>query len=123
MEVKDNMYEYLNNNLSLFELSDEENLKVNIINDNKEYVEYYTQKLNNMPIYTVKYFDIDITDDVSDINDPFFVNLRNTDNYNDDSLQFKINKILSLNNDYSYAKKILSHNMNIIISHEEKNRE
>ncbi|GAW81312.1 hypothetical protein, conserved [Plasmodium gonderi] len=105
-------------NVSLFEISSEENLKMNIINDQKDMVYYYTNVLANKGIRTVKYFDIDITEDVDDINDAFCDPIRlNDDHYEEDYLEFKIKKFMSSCNKNSYAKKILLNDMNITVPH------
>ncbi|CAD2110311.1 conserved Plasmodium protein, unknown function [Plasmodium vinckei] len=120
MEAGEDM-ELLKNNMSIFEMASEKDLKVNIINHDKNSVEYYTNKLKNNTIQNVKYFDIDITNDVKEINDPFSVPMQLNDEAEDEYLQYKINKILSPNSDYYYAKKILSQDMNITINTDDTN--
>ncbi|KAI4837738.1 hypothetical protein MKS88_003153 [Plasmodium brasilianum] len=122
MEKNENSCELLNSNVSLFELSSETNLKVNIINNNKHFVDYYLNALENKQIEKIKYFDIDITEDVNDINESFSAPLTLSDQYEEDYLQFKINKYLSCCNDSSYAKRILLQDMNITVG-EKKNEE
>ncbi|CAD2088836.1 conserved Plasmodium protein, unknown function [Plasmodium vinckei lentum] len=120
MEAGEDM-ELLKNNMSIFEMASEKDLKVNIINHDKNSVEYYTNKLKNNTIQNVKYFDIDITNDVKEINDPFSVPMQLNDEAEEEYLQYKINKILSPNSDYYYAKKILSQDMNITINTDDTN--
>ncbi|SCM23371.1 conserved Plasmodium protein, unknown function [Plasmodium chabaudi chabaudi] len=120
METGEDM-ELLKNNMSIFEMASEKDLKVNIINHDKNSVEYYTNKLKNSTIQNVKYFDIDITNDVKEINDPFSVPIQLNDETEDDYLQYKVNKILSPTSDYYYAKKILSQDMNITINTDDTN--
>ncbi|VTZ69868.1 conserved Plasmodium protein, unknown function [Plasmodium chabaudi chabaudi] len=120
METGEDM-ELLKNNMSIFEMASEKDLKVNIINHDKNSVEYYTNKLKNSTIQNVKYFDIDITNDVKEINDPFSVPIQLNDETEDDYLQYKVNKILSPTSDYYYAKKILSQDMNITINTDDAN--
>ncbi|ETB62467.1 hypothetical protein YYC_01033 [Plasmodium yoelii 17X] len=120
METVEDM-EFLKNNMSIFEMSNEKDLKVNIINHDKNCMEYYTNKLKNITIENVKYFDIDITNDVKEINDPFSVPIKLNDETEDEYFQYKINKILSPNSDYHYAKKILSQDMNITINVDDTN--
>ncbi|SCM25399.1 conserved Plasmodium protein, unknown function [Plasmodium chabaudi chabaudi] len=120
METGEDM-ELLKNNMSIFEMASEKDLKVNIINHDKNSVEYYTNKLKNNTIQNVKYFDIDITNDVKEINDPFSVPIQLNDETEDDYLQYKVNKILSPTSDYYYAKKILSQDMNITINTDDTN--
>ncbi|CXI82695.1 conserved Plasmodium protein, unknown function [Plasmodium berghei] len=120
METGEDM-EFLKNNMSIFEMSNEKDLKVNIINHDKNFMEYYTNKLKNITIHNVKYFDIDITDDVKEINDPFSVPIELNDGTEDEYFQYKVNKILYPNSDYYYAKKILSQDMNITINIDDAN--
>ncbi|CAD2099224.1 conserved Plasmodium protein, unknown function [Plasmodium vinckei brucechwatti] len=120
MEAGEDM-ELLKNNMSIFEMASEKDLKVNIINHDKNSMEYYTNKLKNSSIQSVKYFDIDITNDVKEINDPFSVPIQLNDETEEGYLQYKINKILSPNSDYYYAKKILSQDMNITINTDDTN--
>ncbi|KEG03707.1 conserved Plasmodium protein, unknown function [Plasmodium vinckei vinckei] len=120
MEGEEDM-ELLKSNMPIFEMASEKDLKVNIINHDKNSVEYYTNKLKNSTIQNVKYFDIDITNDVKEINDPFTVPLQLNDGTEEEYFQYKINKILSPNSDYYYAKKILSQDMNITINTDDTN--
>ncbi|CRH00419.1 conserved Plasmodium protein, unknown function [Plasmodium relictum] len=117
MEELENKHDFLNNNISLLELSSEEDLKVNIINNNNNLVNYYKKILKNKQMQRVIYFDIDITDDVNEINEAFCSPLRMCEG-NEDNLQFRINKFLLSCNDYSYIRKILLNDIHITVHHE-----
>ncbi|CRG93013.1 conserved Plasmodium membrane protein, unknown function [Plasmodium gallinaceum] len=116
MDTIENKYNFFNSNVSLLELSYDEDLKVNIINKNSSLVNYYKNKLKNKEIQKVKYFDIDITEDVNEINGAFSSPLKICEE-NEDNLQLKINRFLLSCNDYTYARKILLNDIHITIHH------
>ncbi|ANQ08556.1 Uncharacterized protein PCOAH_00029160 [Plasmodium coatneyi] len=108
--------ELARHNVSLFELSNEANLKVNIINDDHQLVNHYKKKLENKKIQTVKYFDIDITDDVNDINDALSKPIGlNDEDHEEDYVEFKVKKFMSSCGEDSYARKILLTDMDITV--------
>ncbi|SBT77424.1 conserved Plasmodium protein, unknown function [Plasmodium ovale] len=120
MEGEEMNSEFATDDISLFEMSCETNLRVNIINNDKNYVEHYTNVLKNRQVQNVKYFDFDITDDVNEINAPFSIPLKMSDKYETDYIQFKVKKMLFPSDDNAYIKKVLLHDMNIEVHHEEK---
>ncbi|CAA9988590.1 conserved Plasmodium protein, unknown function [Plasmodium knowlesi strain H] len=108
--------ELARHNVSLFELSSEDNLKVNIINDDHQMVNHYKRKLANKKMQTVKYFDIDITDDLNDINDALCKPIGlNDEDHEEDYVEFKVKKFMSSCGEDSYARKILLNDMDITV--------
>ncbi|CAG9474824.1 conserved Plasmodium protein, unknown function [Plasmodium vivax] len=108
--------ELARHNVSLFELSSEANLKVSIINDDQQLVSHYQSKLANKKMQKVKYFDIDITDDVNDIKDALSTPIGlNDEDHEEDYVEFKIKKFLSSCGEDSYARKILLSDMDITV--------
>ncbi|EUD68367.1 hypothetical protein C922_01387 [Plasmodium inui San Antonio 1] len=108
--------ELARHNVSLFELSSEANLKVNIINDDHDLVSHYKRELANKKMQTVKYFDIDITDEVNDINDALCKPIGlNDEDHEEDYVEFKIKKFMSSCGEDSYARKILLSDMDITV--------
>ncbi|KJP87496.1 hypothetical protein AK88_02800 [Plasmodium fragile] len=109
--------ELARHNVSLFELSSEANLKVNIINDDQQLVNHYKRKLASKKMQTVKYFDIDITDDVKDIKDAFCNPIGlNAEDHEDDYFEFKIKKFMSSFGEDSYARKVLLSDVDITVN-------
>ncbi|GAB66822.1 hypothetical protein PCYB_101720 [Plasmodium cynomolgi strain B] len=108
--------ELARHNVSLFELSSEANLRMNIINDDHQLVSHYKKEMANKKMQTVKYFDIDITDDVNDINDALCNPIGlNDEDHEDDYVEFKIKKFMSSCGEDSYARKILLSDMDITV--------
>ncbi|KYO02441.1 hypothetical protein PGSY75_0524500 [Plasmodium gaboni] len=123
MEELYDKYDLRNDNISLLELSSEEDLKVNIINNHKNLVEYYNNILKNKQTLTnVTYFNMDITDDIVEMNNAFSDPLKINEE-NDDNVEYKINQFLSLYNKPSSGTNILYDNVNINVhcEHYEEN--
>ncbi|SOV11863.1 conserved Plasmodium protein, unknown function [Plasmodium sp. gorilla clade G2] len=119
MEELYDKYDLRNDNISLLELSSEEDLKVNIINNNKNLVEYYNNILKNKQTLTnVTYFNMDITDDIVEMNNAFSDPLKINEE-NDDNVEYKINQFLSLYNKPSSGTNILYDNVNINVQCEQ----
>ncbi|CDO63123.1 conserved Plasmodium protein, unknown function [Plasmodium reichenowi] len=115
MEGLYDKYDLRNNNISLLEMSSEEDLKVNIINNNKNLVEYYNNILKNKQTLTnVTYFNMDITDDIVEMNNAFSDPLKINEEP-DDNVEYKINQFLSLYNKPSSGTKVLYDNMDITV--------
>ncbi|CAC9695992.1 conserved Plasmodium protein, unknown function [Plasmodium sp. DRC-Itaito] len=115
MEELYEKYDLRNNNISLLEMSSEEDLRVNIINNNKNLVEYYNNILKNKQTLTnVTYFNIDITDDIVEMNNAFSDPLK-VNEESDDNAEYKINQFLSLYNKPSSGTKVLYDNMDITV--------
>ncbi|CAD51608.1 hypothetical protein PFAG_01110 [Plasmodium falciparum Santa Lucia] len=115
MEGLYDKYDLRNNNISLLEMSSEEDLKVNIINNNKNLVEYYNNILKNKQTLTnVTYFNMDITDDIVEMNNAFSDPLKINEE-SDDNVEYKINQFLSLYNKPSSGTKVLYDHMDITV--------
>ncbi|ETW19938.1 hypothetical protein PFFVO_01148 [Plasmodium falciparum Vietnam Oak-Knoll (FVO)] len=115
MEELYDKYDLRNNNISLLEMSSEEDLKVNIINNNKNLVEYYNNILKNKQTLTnVTYFNMDITDDIVEMNNAFSDPLKINEE-SDDNVEYKINQFLSLYNKPSSGTKVLYDHMDITV--------
>ncbi|SOV74486.1 conserved Plasmodium protein, unknown function [Plasmodium sp. gorilla clade G3] len=115
MEGLYDKYDLRNNNISLLELSSEEDLKVNIINNNKNLVEYYNNILKNKQTLTnVTYFNMDITDDIVEMNNAFSDPLKINEE-SDDNVEYKINQFLSLYNKPLSGTKVLYDNIDITV--------